>query len=470
MVDASYADTSRTRSGIAHSSRTADGLPPEGAGSANMRKALDVFRYYLDTHPVPAEALPRPVDSTVTMAPGATGDASPMLVAQRLGEEELPDRELWGRHRAESVPQAVPQAASLRRRAPSPMPVPVHVETLRTEPSAVPLLVERVPPEQLLPEGPAMRLPVESMQAAAFLTRFGGDVVDGEALVGGLGAPWAPLEDNYRSGGPGANMADEGGTFGGRWAKVEDAVAASEEVVTRLRRTSGWNTPSTDARSTTSAAFRAMAGDACSSIGSEEGAPPVPHGHGALTGQTLGSGQGLGGNFSGKCGGGNFGGGNFGGNSGAGHDPRSSPGGVGLGGAALSATTPGSTKISPGGAPPARDRVFRRRLYESELTLVRSLVAPPMHDLKDLATREFDWALSVGGHVPGRPGHVDFVSALTALRQLAYLNGLPAISSDAATWFFDASIMRERNVGVQDIVFEEFEAAVEAMFQHAAGG
>lgn len=95
------------------------------------------------------------------------------------------------------------------------------------------------------------------------------------------------------------------------------------------------------------------------------------------------------------------------------------------------------TKRLSGGI--AARRVFLRKLTEYETEQVRKMLLPEAErKLGDLAAKEFDWALSSGGGIsargepPGGPICIDLCSALTALRQLAYLNGLPSLDAEAA--------------------------------------
>merc|ERR1712194_303719 len=83
-------------------------------------------------------------------------------------------------------------------------------------------------------------------------------------------------------------------------------------------------------------------------------------------------------------------------------------------------------------------RIFRRALTISELAQIKELLEPTaQQEFRNLAEKEFDWALSINGHVPGSPGRVDYASAATAVRQLTYLHGLPALETDAVRWCFD---------------------------------
>lgn len=85
-------------------------------------------------------------------------------------------------------------------------------------------------------------------------------------------------------------------------------------------------------------------------------------------------------------------------------------------------------------SPPAR--IFRRGLQAGELERIRGLLDPAFRsELHELTAREFEWALSISGHAPGSPAAIDSASALTALRQLTYLNGLPALDAESVRWF-----------------------------------
>lgn len=93
----------------------------------------------------------------------------------------------------------------------------------------------------------------------------------------------------------------------------------------------------------------------------------------------------------------------------------------------------------------ARDRcfphvaVFRREVTAVELAQIEALLGPCEQDkLTELARTEFEWALSSGGALPRATRCLDSSSALTVLRQLSYLNGLPALDGDAAKWFLEA--------------------------------
>lgn len=252
------------------------------------------------------------------------------------------------------------------------------------------------------------------------------------------------------AGGGGGDHGSSGGRGSGGDAafRVLDAVAASSDAVAKLRQmATGWETPSTTTASSS--------------------------GHHRLS--AAGSELGFG-----------FGGSGFGGGAGGlGISAVGSmaSGGAGCGGptepaaAAGLASGLGRRSIDGGGGGgrvgPPPGRVFRRDLYSSEVAVVAALLdAPGRKELRQQAAREFEWALSVSGHVPGRPGRVDHAAALTALRQLAYLNGLPSLDSGAAGWFFGAHVAGERSPmgGVDDITSEEFQAAVEHLMQYAVAG
>jgi len=83
--------------------------------------------------------------------------------------------------------------------------------------------------------------------------------------------------------------------------------------------------------------------------------------------------------------------------------------------------------------------VFRRKLFHGELAQVQSLLEPLAEgELQKLAAKEFDWVLQSGGRLAGSERDaVDLASALTALRQILYLNGLPAIDTEAAAKLLD---------------------------------
>jgi len=127
-------------------------------------------------------------------------------------------------------------------------------------------------------------------------------------------------------------------------------------------------------------------------------------------------------------------------------------------------TLPGSAAEPSRAVPPAC--VFRRSLTATEIAQVEALLDPlAFGELQRAAAREFDWALSVSGHVPGAPGRLDYPSALTAMRQVAYLNGLPALDAGAARWFFDAHAARAGSEDGPDLVLEEFHAALVHLLQ-----
>jgi len=112
--------------------------------------------------------------------------------------------------------------------------------------------------------------------------------------------------------------------------------------------------------------------------------------------------------------------------------------------------------------------VFRRPLHDAELSALKALLSPPSRrELREAAEREFTWALGVGGHLPGQPGRIDFASAMTALRQLVFLNGLPALDGNVSQWFYDACAGRVGRAECAEISLEEFQVVVEQMLQSA---
>jgi len=113
------------------------------------------------------------------------------------------------------------------------------------------------------------------------------------------------------------------------------------------------------------------------------------------------------------------------------------------------------TKRLTGGV--AARKVFLRKLTQFEIDQVQKLLLPDAErNLGELAAKEFDWALSSGGGVSGRgdpPGAaacIDLCSALTALRQLAYLNGLPSLDAEAARQCLESPMSR----GVDFVTFK----------------
>mmetsp|Transcript_74836 Transcript_74836/g.148269 ORF Transcript_74836/g.148269 Transcript_74836/m.148269 type:complete len:438 (-) Transcript_74836:2-1315(-) len=87
---------------------------------------------------------------------------------------------------------------------------------------------------------------------------------------------------------------------------------------------------------------------------------------------------------------------------------------------------------------------FKRRLSAEEVAQVKDLLSRPsgLYELREGTWKEFGWALAANGHAPGKPGHLDYPHALTALRQLVYLNGLPALDVEATTQFLHARAAR----------------------------
>jgi len=93
---------------------------------------------------------------------------------------------------------------------------------------------------------------------------------------------------------------------------------------------------------------------------------------------------------------------------------------------------------------------------------------PAQPSAAKLAAREFEWALSSAAAVGSDPAgtgagsdaeprnhRLSYAGALIALRQLTYLNGLPALGVDAAHQLFDA----HNAGGGKDLGLEEFNAA-----------
>lgn len=114
------------------------------------------------------------------------------------------------------------------------------------------------------------------------------------------------------------------------------------------------------------------------------------------------------------------------------------------------------------GTPPLH--IFRRILSSVEFAQIKAVLDPEAcQELQNLAANEFDWALSIHGHVVGFPGRVDFASALTALRQLTYLQGLPSLDTEAVRWYFELAAGRDHANSRSDdgpsLTVEEFFAA-----------
>lgn len=155
--------------------------------------------------------------------------------------------------------------------------------------------------------------------------------------------------------------------------------------------------------------------------------------------------------------------------------PRVQPEGCPPHGAQWASGSSGSScvgSLAEGGPRGAPSAVFRRPLCRDEMVAVRSLLdLPSRRDLRDLAARQFEWAKQVSGQLPGHPGCIDMASATTAIRQLAYLRGLPAVDSRAARWYFDLHATQQRGCKrdgeISDIDCDEFEAAVEDILQSA---
>jgi len=103
-------------------------------------------------------------------------------------------------------------------------------------------------------------------------------------------------------------------------------------------------------------------------------------------------------------------------------------------------------------SPPAPDgrccmssaSAFKRQLSTVEVAHVKDMLSRPsgLHQLHEGTWKEFSWALAGNGHVSGKPGCLDYPRALTVLRQLVYLNGLPALDVEATTQFLNARASR----------------------------
>jgi len=83
------------------------------------------------------------------------------------------------------------------------------------------------------------------------------------------------------------------------------------------------------------------------------------------------------------------------------------------------------------------NHIFRRKLFSQELAQIQRLLEDEA-DLRTAAAQEFRWAL----HSGGRTGDdtIDAAAALSALRQLAYLYGLPALDAEAARQCFGSRV------------------------------
>lgn len=90
-------------------------------------------------------------------------------------------------------------------------------------------------------------------------------------------------------------------------------------------------------------------------------------------------------------------------------------------------------------------RAFKRHLSAVEAAHVKDVLSRPsgLHELREGTWKEFGWALAANGHAAGKPGYLDYPHALTVLRQLVYLNGLPALDNEATTQFLDARATRK---------------------------
>lgn len=126
-------------------------------------------------------------------------------------------------------------------------------------------------------------------------------------------------------------------------------------------------------------------------------------------------------------------------------------------------------------------QVFRRALYPCESAAVEALLAEPgFASLGESSEREFAWALSVGGGLPGWPGRIDNYSAFSAIQQLAYLNGLPAPELGAVRALLDHARNASAQGGGRDahaqsadeagVSLGELKAAVLRLMQFALAG
>merc|ERR1719506_2399064 len=103
------------------------------------------------------------------------------------------------------------------------------------------------------------------------------------------------------------------------------------------------------------------------------------------------------------------------------------------------------SKVAPSSsAQRASQGFFSRGLTAAELEEVRALLRPEARArLQELVKREYNWAMTAAaedgsatptsqGHPAGEAQLLGYSVALVALRQLSYLNGLPALDSATA--------------------------------------
>lgn len=91
------------------------------------------------------------------------------------------------------------------------------------------------------------------------------------------------------------------------------------------------------------------------------------------------------------------------------------------------------------------ERLFSRGLTSVELVEVAALLEPnACARLRELVQREYTWAMNAAAEngtpnlsASGKAERLGYSGALIALRQLSYLNGLPALDSDTACKLFD---------------------------------
>lgn len=91
------------------------------------------------------------------------------------------------------------------------------------------------------------------------------------------------------------------------------------------------------------------------------------------------------------------------------------------------------------------ERLFSRGLTSAELVEVAALLEPSARArLRELVQREYTWAMNAAAEngtpslsASGKAERLGYSGALIALRQLSYLNGLPALDKDTACKLFD---------------------------------
>lgn len=113
----------------------------------------------------------------------------------------------------------------------------------------------------------------------------------------------------------------------------------------------------------------------------------------------------------------------------------------------VATSAPNQTQSSGQQAPKASqvERLFSRGLTSVELVEVAALLEPNARArLRELVQREYTWAMSAAAEngtpnlsASGKAERLGYSGALIALRQLSYLNGLPALDSNTACKLFD---------------------------------